>query len=62
MRKISDVEFWGNMSWAGQRGKVGLEKFKNVVNMIYGNFLQIVQLILYPRPKGFFLKAEKKKY
>ena len=55
MRKIADVEFWGNMSWAGQRGKVGLEKFRNVVNMIYGNFLQIVQLILYPRPKGFFL-------
>ena len=36
MRKIAGVELWGNVAWAGQRGKVGLEKFKYVVNMIYG--------------------------
>lgn len=38
MRKIAGVELWGNVAWSGQRGKVGLEKLKNVVNMIYGIF------------------------
>jgi len=46
MRKIADVELWGTVAWAGQRGKVGLDKFKNVVNMIYGIFFFISQLIL----------------
>ena len=39
MRKIAGVELWRNVAWSGQRGKVGLEKLKNVVNMIYGIFL-----------------------
>ena len=38
MRKIAGVELWGNVAWSGQRGKVGLEKLKNVVNIIYGIF------------------------
>jgi hypothetical protein len=46
MRKIAGVELWGNVAWSGQRGKVGLEKLKNVVNMIYGIFFLISQLIL----------------
>ena len=38
MRKIAGVELWRNVAWSGQCEKVGLEKLKNVVNMIYGIF------------------------